>query len=174
MRHFTLMPSCAILYRAGKRIFTLSASLRQRNSAYAYSLAVVEVLVHLDTPALLEKYVFLGVDFNASLVINRSFFSAEELIVRPVPEATQAIGDRRALSEHSPCCAASVLLPKESNFLFNPRHLDFGQLASRDHTRSASVLISHGDSSREYLLIGRAAPYCRTNHVTTATSAQTG
>jgi RES domain-containing protein len=38
--------------------------------AESQSLAVLQLLVHLDAPALLEKYVFLEVDFDASLVID--------------------------------------------------------------------------------------------------------
>jgi RES domain-containing protein len=38
--------------------------------AQSQSLAVLEVLVHLDVPALLEKYVFLEAVFDSSLVID--------------------------------------------------------------------------------------------------------
>jgi RES domain-containing protein len=104
--------------------------------AESQSLAVLEVLVHLDAPALLEKYVFLEVDFDASLVIDldRSSLS-KNWQSDPVPEAIQAIGDWWVLSGDSAVLRVpSVLVPGESNFLLNPRHPDFGKIGiSRSH-----------------------------------------
>jgi RES domain-containing protein len=98
--------------------------------AESQSLAVLEVLVHLDAPALLEKYVFLEVDFDASLVIDLDRSSLpKNWQSDPVPEATQAIGDRWVLSGDSAVLRVpSVLVPGESNFLLNPRHPDFGKI----------------------------------------------
>jgi RES domain-containing protein len=98
--------------------------------AESQSLAVLEVLVHLDSPALLKKYVFLEVDFEASLVLDldRSFLP-KNWQSDPVPEAVQAIGDRWVLSGDSAVLRVpSVLVPGESNFLLNPRHPDFGKV----------------------------------------------
>jgi RES domain-containing protein len=104
--------------------------------AESQSLAVLEVLVHLDAPALLEKYVFLEADFNASLVIDLDRSSVpKNWQSDPVPEAIQAIGDRWILSGDSAVLRVpSVLVPGESNFLLNPRHPDFGNIGiSRPH-----------------------------------------
>jgi RES domain-containing protein len=98
--------------------------------AESQSLAVLEVLVHLDAPTLLEKYVFLELDFDASLVtdLDRSSLP-KNWQSDPVPEAIQAIGDRWVLSGDSAVLRVpSVLVPGESNFLLNPRHPDFGKL----------------------------------------------
>ena len=98
--------------------------------AESQSLAVLEVLVHLDAPALLEKYVFVEVDVDAALVsdLDRSSLS-KNWQFDPVPEAIQAIGDRGVLSGASAVLRVpSVLVPGESNFLLNPRHPDFGKI----------------------------------------------
>jgi RES domain-containing protein len=104
--------------------------------AQSQSLAILEVLVHLDAPALLEKYVFLEVDFDASLVIDldRSPLP-KNWQSDPVPDAIQAIGDRWVSSGNSAVLRVpSVLVPEESNFLLNPRHPDFGKIGiSRPH-----------------------------------------
>jgi RES domain-containing protein len=98
--------------------------------AESQSLAVLEVLVHLDSSALLEKYVFLEVDFEASLVIDLDRSSLpKNWQSDPVPEAVQAICDRWVLSGDSAVLRVpSVLVPGESNFLLNPRHSDFGKV----------------------------------------------
>jgi RES domain-containing protein len=104
--------------------------------AESQSLAVLEMLVHLDAPALLEKYVFLEADFYDSLVVDLDRSSLpRNWQSDPVPEAIQAIGDRWALSGDSAVLRVpSVLVPGESNFLLNPRHPDFGKIViSRPH-----------------------------------------
>lgn len=99
--------------------------------AESQSLAVLEVLVHLDAPALLGKYVFIGVDFDASLAIDLDRSSLpKNWQSDPVPESVQAIGDRWVLSGDSAVLRVpSVLVPEESNFLLNPRHPDFGRIS---------------------------------------------
>jgi RES domain-containing protein len=104
--------------------------------AESQSLAVLEMLVHLDAPALLEKYVFLEVDFDASLAIDLDRSSLRKNWQSdPVPEAVQAIGDRWVLSGDSAVLRVpSVLVPGESNFLLNPRHRGFRKIGtSRPH-----------------------------------------
>jgi len=104
--------------------------------AESQSLAVLEVLVHLDAPALLEKYVFLEADFDASLLIDLDRSSLpKNWRSDPVPEATRSIGDRWVFSGDSAVLRVpSVLVPGESNFLLNPRHPDFRKIGiSRPH-----------------------------------------
>jgi len=100
------------------------------------ALAVLEVLVHLDTPALLAQYVFLEADIDDSLVIvlERSTLP-RNWKADPVPGAVQVIGDRWVSSGRSAVLRVpSVLVPEESNFLINPRHPDFTKIAvSRPH-----------------------------------------
>ena len=95
------------------------------------ALAVLEVLVHLDTPALLAQYVFLEADIDDSLVIvlERSTLP-RNWKADPVPGAVQVIGDRWVSSGRSAVLRVpSVLVPEESNFLINPRHPDFTKIA---------------------------------------------
>jgi RES domain-containing protein len=97
-------------------------------------LAVLEVLVHLDTPALLEKYVLFEVEFASPLVtdLDRSLLP-RNWKSDPVPEAVQAVGDRWTSSGISAVLRVpSVLVPEESNFLINPRHPDFGSIVISD------------------------------------------
>lgn len=95
--------------------------------AESQSLAVLEVLVHLDAPALLEEYVFIETDFDDALVtqLGRSSLP-RNWQSDPVPAAVQAVGDQWASSGSSAVLRVpSVLVPEESNYLLNPRHPDF-------------------------------------------------
>lgn len=99
--------------------------------AESQSLAVLEVLVHLDSSSLLEKYVLIQVDFDASLVseMNRTSLP-KNWGDDPVPPNVQAIGDRWiATRESAVLRVPSTLVPGESNFLINPLHPDFSKLA---------------------------------------------
>jgi RES domain-containing protein len=98
--------------------------------AQSQSLAVLEVLVHLDSAAILEEYVLLRVDFDESKVTD---LKKSELPTSwradPPPIETQAIGDDWAAAEKSLALRVpSTLVPGESNFLLNPLHPDFKTL----------------------------------------------
>ena len=99
--------------------------------AQSQSLAVLEVLVHLDSPALLGKYVLIEAEFDASLIQEADRSSLpKNWQSDPVPETVQAIGDRWASSGSSAVLRVpSVLVPDESSFLLNPRHPDFAKIA---------------------------------------------
>ncbi len=104
--------------------------------AQSQALAVLEVLVHLDTPALLVQYIFLEAHFDDSLVtvLDRSSLP-RNWKADPVPQAVQAIGDRWVSSGRSAVLRVpSVLVSEESNFLINPNHPDFVKIAvSKPH-----------------------------------------
>jgi RES domain-containing protein len=98
--------------------------------AQSQSLAVLEVLVHLDSAAILEQYVLLRVDFNDSIVrdVNRSALPSSWR-ADPPPVETQAIGDEWVAASTSVALRVpSTLVPGESNFLLNPQHPDFKKL----------------------------------------------
>jgi RES domain-containing protein len=98
--------------------------------AQSQSLAILEVLVHLETQALLNQYVFLEATFDPSLVttLDRSFIP-KNWQSDPVPKAVQRIGDAWASSNESVILRLpSALVPDESNFLLNPRHPDFQKI----------------------------------------------
>jgi RES domain-containing protein len=98
--------------------------------AESQALAVLEVLVHLDSSSLLEKYVLIQVDFDDSLVSDLSRTSLPKNWGEdPVPSNVQAIGDRWILAATSAVMRVpSTLVPGESNFLINPMHRDFSRL----------------------------------------------
>jgi RES domain-containing protein len=94
------------------------------------SLAVLEVLVHLDVGRRLPRFVAFTVEVDAKLVerlapgrLPRDWRTSRGL------SATQQLGDewlatRRALALAVP----SIVVPEESNFLLNPAHPAFAGL----------------------------------------------
>ena len=99
-------------------------------TAETQSLAVLEVLVHLEASELLQKYLLIGVEIDESLVseIERSQLP-RNWRSDPAPAKLRAIGDRWALAGTSPVLRVpSALVPAESIFLLNPLHPDFGKL----------------------------------------------
>ena len=98
--------------------------------AQSRSLAILEMLVHLDSPALLDSYVLIEVEFDSSLITGLD----QSCLPRnwrddPAPQAVQRIGDEWASGGTSAVLTVpSVLVPDESNFLLNPRHPDFGKI----------------------------------------------
>ncbi len=99
-------------------------------TAQSQSLAALEMLVHLDSSDLLEKYVLLAVDFDQSLItlvqpaaLPRNWRSD------PPPAQLRSIGDDWILGGSSVVLQVpSVLVPGESNFLLNPGHRDFARV----------------------------------------------
>jgi len=99
-------------------------------TAQSQSLAALEMLVHLDSSDLLQKYVLIEVEFEQVLV------RPVELSVLPrhwrsdpAPPEVRPIGDDWILAGSSPVLQVpSVLVPGENNFLLNPAHSDFPRL----------------------------------------------
>jgi RES domain-containing protein len=94
------------------------------------SLAVLEVLVHLDVGRPLPRLVAFSFDIDAKLV--------ERLAAAQLPRhwrttggllATQQIGDRWLVSGRALALAVpSTIVPEEWNYLLNPAHPTFGRL----------------------------------------------
>ena len=94
------------------------------------SLAVLEMLVHLDGPDLLQEYVLIGVEIEESLLrdLDPSVLP-HNWRTDPAPLALRKIGDEWAVARSSVALRVpSILLPGESNVLFNPAHTDFARL----------------------------------------------
>lgn len=99
-------------------------------TAQTQSLAVLEVLIHLDSPDLLKKYLLFDV------AVDEAFISELDLSrlprnwkADPGPSRVQAIGDVWAANSSSAVLRVpSTLVPGESNFLLNPQHPDFRRL----------------------------------------------
>lgn len=99
-------------------------------TAQSQSLAALEMLVHLDSSELLEKYVLIGVEFDQSLVrpLEPSALPRHWRSDPPPPEV-RLIGDDWILAGSSAVLQVpSALVPGENNFLLNPEHRDFATL----------------------------------------------
>lgn len=113
-----------------------SAGLAVVYTAESQSLAVLEMLVHLDGPELLNEYVLIPVGMEERLV--QSIATAElpkQWRTYPAPKQLREIGDQWLRAGASVALQVpSALLPAESNFLLNPNHSDFGKLAVGEPT----------------------------------------
>jgi len=100
-------------------------------TAQYQSLAALEMLVHLDSSELLQKYVLIAVEFDESLItrVESSALPRQWRSEPPTPEV-RLIGDEWILSGTSAVLQVpSALVPGESNFLLNPGHKDFAKLS---------------------------------------------
>jgi len=107
-----------------------SAGIPVIYTAQSQSLAVLEMLVHLETASLLSAYVLFGVEVDESLIqnIERSQLPANWR-ENPPPAELQKIGNEWALAASSVVLRVpSTLVPAEHNFLLNPAHADFHKL----------------------------------------------
>jgi RES domain-containing protein len=99
-------------------------------TAQSQSLAALEMLVHLDTPELLQKYLLLAVEIDDALVmhVERSKLP-RNWRTDPPPAQVRTIGDEWVLAGRSAVLRVpSALVPSESNYLLNPGHPDFSKL----------------------------------------------
>ena len=99
-------------------------------TATSQSLAVLEILVHLEAPELLERYVMLGVGIEESLIADLDESRLpKNWKVSPAPPGVRAIGDEWAAARVSVVLRVpSVIVPSERNLLLNPLHRDFSRL----------------------------------------------
>lgn len=91
------------------------------------SLAVLEVLVHLESSIPLTAYSLVKVEFEESLIEE---LDVEELLpdwrISPPPVDVQSIGDQWIDEVRSAVLKVpSAVLPIESVYLLNPRHPEF-------------------------------------------------
>lgn len=99
-------------------------------TAETQSLAVLEMLVHLEQPDLLQRYVLIGVQIDSSFIekLDRSRLP-RDWRAEPAPIELRAIGDGWITSNTSVALQVpSVLVPAENNLLLNPAHADFQKL----------------------------------------------
>jgi RES domain-containing protein len=99
-------------------------------AAQSESLAMLELLVHLQASDLLLAYVTIRVDFDDSLVESLSLrVLPNRWRASPAPTKLQVEGDRWASERRSPVLRVpSALVPRESNYLLNPNHPEFARL----------------------------------------------
>jgi len=99
-------------------------------AAESLSLAMLEMLVHLDESMLRLPYVFFEVEASMDLILK---LPREDLPVNwkiyPAPSSTKVIGDRWAGEMSSLILEVpNTLSPIEQTFLINPEHPDFAKL----------------------------------------------
>lgn len=100
-------------------------------AAQSQSLAALEILVHLESPRLLDRYVVIEVRMDPGLItrVDESKLPRDWQAEPPLP-GLQAIGDGWVASHASPVLEVpSSIIPAESIFLLNPLHRDFQNLA---------------------------------------------
>ncbi|MCX5662807.1 MAG: RES family NAD+ phosphorylase [Planctomycetota bacterium] len=95
------------------------------------ALAMLEMLVHLQSEELLNRYVTFEISFGEALVrtlapadLPRNWRSS------PAPSSLQRIGDAWIASSASAVLRVpSAVVPAEPNYLLNPAHPDFSRIA---------------------------------------------
>jgi RES domain-containing protein len=99
-------------------------------TAESQSLAVLEILVHLDSPELLKKYVLFQVAIDDSYILDIDAAALpRNWRAEPAPSRVQKMGDDWVSKSTSAVLRVpSTLVPGESNFLLNPAHVDFRKL----------------------------------------------
>ena len=96
-------------------------------TAESRALAMLEILTHLPTAALLGLFVCIPVRFDDALVteLRRNALPADWRR-EPAPASTRQLGDAWVQAGGSAVWRVpSVVVPPESNYLFNPAHPDF-------------------------------------------------
>ena len=99
-------------------------------TAETQSLAVLELLVHIQQSAVLQSFSSIGVLFDDALVETVDAAALPgNWMEYPAPSALQQIGDQWAAGLRSAVLRVpSVVVPSESNFILNPRHPDFAKV----------------------------------------------
>jgi RES domain-containing protein len=98
--------------------------------AESQSLAVLELLVHMDSAELLGHYLTIRVTFDDSLIDSVPFEALPAAWQRDSAlKQVRDKGEAWAVAGRTPVLRVpSVVIPTESNYLLNPRHRLFGQI----------------------------------------------
>jgi RES domain-containing protein len=101
------------------------------------SLAILEVVVHIQSYDILEEYVYMPVEFDQKLSLA---LKPRELTDNwkkdPSPQAIKQIGDSWVESEESVILEVpSAIVPEEKNYLINPAHAGFRKLKIGNPTK---------------------------------------
>ena len=100
-------------------------------TAATASLAVLEMLVHLDRSAALASYLLIPCEFDEALVTAVDIGQLPSgWRNSPAPSALAVIGDAWRARGATPVLAVpSALIEHERNYLLNPAHADFSRIA---------------------------------------------
>jgi RES domain-containing protein len=99
-------------------------------TAQSQALAVLEMLIHLDSPELLKRYSLFEVEMDLLYVAELDLSNLpRNWRANPTPAGVRALGDDWVASRRSVVLRVpSALVPAESTFLLNPQHPDFSKL----------------------------------------------
>lgn len=98
--------------------------------ASSLSLASLELFVHLSIEAHDREFVWFEALVPKGVRVDRFGTLPDRWDVVPVRETSQRAGSRWLLSMHSAVLQVpSAITPGEFNFLLNPRHPEFGEIA---------------------------------------------
>ena len=99
-------------------------------TAGSTSLAILEMLVHLQAQDMLRHYVIFEVSFDHALVQSIDPAALPKSWRRsPAPASVQRVGDQWVAQGRSAVLRLpSVIVPSEWNYLLNPAHLDFAKI----------------------------------------------
>jgi RES domain-containing protein len=108
-----------------------SPGVRVVYTAGSQALAALEMLAHLDSPALLRQaYSLVPVEFDARLVlVPKRDALPRGWDLTPAPDAVRAFGDAWVAAGTSAVVQVpSALVADEPNYLLNPAHPAFGRI----------------------------------------------
>ena len=117
----------------GARLYGGRWTSKGRRAVYVSStasLATLEIVVHVESPALLSSYSLIPVGIPGRLIhrLDPTLLPAgwESF---PAPASLQRLGDAWLDNRRSPALAIpSAIVPSELNYLLNPEHADFSKL----------------------------------------------
>jgi RES domain-containing protein len=94
------------------------------------SLAILELLVNLHRPTILEDFVLIPIDFpEDALKKKRRANLPKDWRESPAPNSSKDIGTNWVKSRTSAILQVpSVILPEEKNFLLNPHHPEYKKI----------------------------------------------
>ncbi len=111
-----------------------SPGVRMVYAAESLSLAQLEVMVHFQRRSAFRRYAVIIVEFPEELMarVEDQTLLPPDWKAQPPSARTQVIGDRWIRTARSTVLSVpTVITPGERNFLFNPVHPDFVQVALR-------------------------------------------
>lgn len=106
-------------------------------TAESRALALTEILVHLESAAVLSSYIVFQVEIDESFIahLDRGALP-KNWTSEPAPKRLQTLGDKWLASGNSVALRVpSAIITGEFNYLLNPLHPDFSKLLIRGPER---------------------------------------
>ena len=98
------------------------------------SLAILEIVVHFDRPDKIKNFIAFPVTFDQASIYSLPASSLpQNWSELPIPSSTQAVGKQWLdANKHLVMQVPSTVVPLEANFIVNPRHNNFKNIAIGD------------------------------------------